>query len=84
MALVCPYGRLSALGRLSVWGWRGVRGPVTSSARRAGVGGGGVRRHVRCADCKCDRAGNVTFGAPILQKRRECVLDVVRRAILYL
>jgi len=23
----------------------------------------GVRRHVRCADCRCDRAGNVTFGA---------------------
>ena len=22
-----------------------------------------VRRHVRCADCRCDRAGNVTFGA---------------------
>ena len=37
-----------------------------------------VRRHVRCADCRCDRAGNVTFGAPILQKRRECVLDVGR------
>ncbi len=22
-----------------------------------------VRRHVRCADCRCDRAGNITFGA---------------------
>jgi len=47
-----------------------TRAPATSSAAapavvraRDGLVGGGVRRHVRCADCRCDRAGNVTFGA---------------------
>jgi len=33
-----------------------------------------VRRHVRCADCRCERAGNVTVGAPKTSRsvRRSC------------
>ncbi len=35
-----------------------------------------VRRHVRCAACRCDRAGNVRIGAPI---RSGCVCRHRRR-----
>jgi len=73
-------GRVILKGGHLMPGSRPTKGPLY-----AGVGGRGVpaykdaedavvRRHVRCADCRCDRAGNVRVGAPKTSRsvRRSC------------